>query len=353
MRRKIALVIYSLGMGGAEKVVSDLSFQFAREHDVTLILFDTSRMYYPYAGELLDINCPSADGFVPRAMMFLKRANVLRQIFRVRRFDTIISIMEHASFPAILANRKTIAANHCNPERNFSRFDWLFARWLYPRAHKVVAVSRDGMRIFAEKLGLQNLDCLYNPVNLPRIRQLATEHPAIAMPGKYLVAAGRLSPEKDFTNLINAYAMSKLRETHQLLIMGEGNGREVLEQQIRTLGLENRVRLPGFIANPYPYIAGAECLVLSSRHEGFPVILIEALGLGKPVIATDCETGPREIVRHGENGLLVPVGDTQALAEALDSVCLDDAVHACLQEKAAGSVQHLDIARVAEQWLAL
>lgn len=353
MRKKIALVVYSLGMGGAEKVVSDLSFQFAREHDVTLILFDSTRMYYPYAGELLDINCPSADGFVPRAMMFLKRANLLWQIFRVKHFDTIISVMEHASFPAILASRKTIAANHCNPVRNFSRFDWLFARWLYPRAHKVIAVSRDGMRIFAEKLALRNLDCLYNPVNLRRIRQLAAERPALVMQGKYLVAAGRLSPEKDFASLIHAYATSKLRDTHQLLIMGEGNERQALEQQIRTLGLENRVLLPGFIANPYPYIVGAECLVLSSRHEGFPVILIEALGLGKPVIATDCETGPREIVSHGENGLLVPVGDVQALAEAMNVLCLDETVHAGLQEAAAGSVQHLDINRVAEQWLSL
>lgn len=353
MRKKIALVIYSLGMGGAEKVVSDLSFQFAREHDVTLILFDSRRMYYPYAGELLDIDCPSVNGFVPRAFNFLKRAHLLLRIFRTKHFDTIISVMEHASFPAILASRKTIAANHCNPEQNFSRFDWLFARWLYPRARKVVAVSHDGMRIFAEKLCLKNLNYLYNPVNLQRIRQLATEHPAISMQGKYLVAAGRLSPEKDFVNLIDAYAISTLKDTHQLLILGEGNEREALEQQVRRLGLEQQVRLPGFITNPYPYMASAECLVLSSRHEGFPVILIEALGLGKPVIATDCETGPREIVCDGENGLLVPVADAQALAQAMDRVCLDADIRHRLQENAAGSVEHLDITKVAEQWLAL
>ncbi len=125
-------------------MVSDLSFQFAKQHDVTLILFDGSQRYYPYAGELIDIQCPSKEGFLPKVFNFLDRASQLRRIFNVRHFDTIISVMEHASFPAILASRQTIAANHCNPERNFTRFDWLFARWLYPRAKKVIAVSREG-----------------------------------------------------------------------------------------------------------------------------------------------------------------------------------------------------------------
>ncbi len=111
--------------------------------------------------------------------------------------------------------------------------------------------------------------------------------------------------------------------------------------------------MPGFMRNPYPYIAKARCLVLSSLHEGFPVILIEALGLGRPVISTDCETGPREIIRDGENGLLVPTNDPQALAIALDRVCLDADLHQQFQQHAALSVEYLDIEKVAEQWLAL
>ncbi|MDD5394563.1 MAG: glycosyltransferase [Thiothrix sp.] len=351
LRKKIALVVYSLGMGGAEKVVSDLSFQFAKQHDVTLILFDTSRMYYPYAGELVDMRSPSKQGFVPRAFNFLERAWQLHGIFRRKQFDTIIGVMEHASFPAILASRKTIAANHCNPARNFSSVDWLFAKWLFPRAKKVVAVSKDGMRIFQERLGLQNLGYLYNPVNLTRIRNLAEEHPAIRLDGQYIVAAGRLCPEKDFANLIDAYAQSQARHSHQLLILGEGKERPALERQVKELGLGQQVRLPGFMPNPYPYIAKAQCLVLSSQHEGFPVILLEALGLGCPIIATDCETGPREIVRHGENGLLVPVADSPALSEAIDRVCLDEAVQACFRQEASPSVAALDIAQVAERWL--
>ena len=353
LRRKIALVVYSLGMGGAEKVVSDLSFQFAKQHDVTLILFDGSRMYYPYAGELIDIHCPSKHGFLAKVFNFLDRANQLRRIFKIKRFDTIISVMEHANFPSILASRLTIAANHCNPERNFSRFDWLFARWLYPRAKKVVAVSREGMRIFQQHLNLKNLDCLYNPVNLYRIRQLAQERPAVTLDEPYIVAAGRLSPEKNFTSLLDAYAQSQARESFKLLILGEGSERATLEQHIKDKGLEQRVILPGFMRNPYPYIHKSRCLVLSSLHEGFPVILIEALGLGRPVISTDCETGPREIIVQGENGLLVPINDVAALSDALDRVCLDDALHAHFQDNAIPSVEYLDIEKVAEQWLAL
>lgn len=353
VRKKIALIVYSLGMGGAEKVVSDLSFQFAKQHDVTLILFDGESMYYPYAGELIDIHCPSRDGLVARFFNFLERARQLRAIFRVKRFDTIISVMEHASFPAILASRETIAANHCNPDRNFSQFDWLFAKWLYPRAKKVVAVSHDGVDIFRKRLGLQNLGCLHNPINLHNIHELAREHPAFRVEGKYLVAAGRLSPEKDFLTLINAYSASAVKEDFQLVILGEGKERSRLESRIRELGLQQQVHLPGFMRNPYPYIANAHCLVLSSQHEGFPVILIEALGLGKPVISTDCETGPREIIVDGENGLLVPVNAVSALSKALERLCLDESLYRYCQQNALPSVENLDIEKVAEQWLAL
>lgn len=352
-RRKIALVVYSLGMGGAEKVVSDLSFQFAKQHDVSVILFDNRSPYYPYAGELIDINCPSKDGFFSKAFNFLERTLQLRRIFRVTQFDTIISVMEHANFPAILASRDTIAANHCNPERNFTRFDWLFARWLYPKARKVVAVSQAGMQIFSRHLQLRNLDCLYNPVNLARIRELALEYPAISIEGRYIVAAGRLSPGKNFTGLIRAYAVSQVIKQFKLVILGEGDERPRLERLIRELRLEQQVLLPGFMHNPYPYIANAHCLVLSSLHEGFPVILIEALGLGKPVIATDCETGPREIVYPGENGLLVPVDDTAAMSVALEQMCLDEAVYEVYCRNTLPSVEYLDIERVAEKWLAL
>lgn len=352
-RKKIALIVYSLDMGGAEKVASDLSFQFAKQHDVSMILFDTAHMYYPYAGELINLDSPSVEGSLSRFLNFLHRASQLRQVFKIKQFDTIIGIMEHASFPAILASRKTIAANHCNPERNFSHSAWLFAKWLYPKAHKVVAVSKDGMDIFQRRLGLKNLCCLYNPVNLKRVRTLANEEPAVRVTTPYIVAAGRLRPEKNFAGLIAAYAQSNAREHYKLLILGEGDERPHLEQRIAQLGLESQVLLPGFMANPYPYIVNAHFQVLSSLHEGFPVILVEALSLGRPVIATDCETGPREIIEHEKNGLLVAPNNVEALTQAIDRMCGDPALHTCCSENARGSVEHLDIEKVAEQWLAL
>jgi glycosyltransferase involved in cell wall biosynthesis len=182
---------------------------------------------------------------------------------------------------------------------------------------------------------------------------LAKERPAITLDEPYIVAAGRLSPEKNFTSLLDAYAQSQACVSFKLLILGEGPERATLEQYIKNQGLEQRVVLPGFMRNPYPYINNARCLVLSSLHEGFPVILIEALGLGRPVISTDCETGPREIIVQGENGLLVPTNDVAALADALDQVCLDDVLHTHFQDNAIASVAYLDIEKVAEQWLAL
>lgn len=352
-RRKIVLVVYSLGMGGAEKVVSDLSFEFAKRHDVTLVLFDGQRRYYPYAGELLDFACPSRDAWWEKLWTFGLRTWRLYRLFQQRRFDTIISVMEHANFPSILASRQTLAANHCNPERNFSRLDWWFASWLYPKARRLVTVSQQGKQIFEQRLGLTNVTCLYNPLDLRRIHALAKEPPVMAMDGAYMVAAGRLSPEKDFSSLLGAYAASQARQQFKLVLLGEGEERPALEAKVRALGLEGRVWLPGFVSNPYPYFAQARCLVLSSLHEAFPLVLLEALALGCPVVATDCPTGPAEIVKPKQNGLLVPLGDVAALAQGMDALCLDDALHRQCQAHAPASVAHLDISKVAEQWLAL
>jgi N-acetylgalactosamine-N,N'-diacetylbacillosaminyl-diphospho-undecaprenol 4-alpha-N-acetylgalactosaminyltransferase len=109
----------------------------------------------------------------------------------------------------------------------------------------------------------------------------------------------------------------------------------------------------GFIANPYPYLVNAKCLVLSSLHEGFPVILAEALACGCPVIATRCETGPEEIIDHEKNGLLIPVNDTYALAEAMNKLLNDPVLYGAIKQNTRSSVQHLDIEEVAKRWLEL
>ena len=132
-----------------------------------------------------------------------------------------------------------------------------------------------------------------------------------------LVAAGRLHPQKDFPTLLKAFALLRASRDVRLIILGEGEQRSLLERMVRELGLEESVSLPGFVANPYPYFRSADTFVLSSLYEGMPNVLLQALALGTPVVATRCHSGAQEVLTDTSFGRLVPPGDTKAMAAAM------------------------------------
>jgi glycosyltransferase involved in cell wall biosynthesis len=142
-----------------------------------------------------------------------------------------------------------------------------------------------------------------------------------------ILGVGRLSPQKGFATLIRAFSQVRQTRLARLLILGEGRERPMLEALVRELGLEQDVKLPGFTTNPYPYMSQASLFVLSSRWEGLPGVLIEALYCGTPVISTDCPSGPREILKGGLYGQLVPVDDVGALAPAIEMALAGKAPH--------------------------
>lgn len=352
--KKIAFVIHSLGRGGAEKVVSELSIYWQQKaYEVTLILF-SDEIGYPIGGKVICLDIPSGQGIVERGVILLKRAWQLRKIYQKTKFDLVIAIMESASFPSILVNKQTIASNHCNPDLYFSEAEWKVASYLFPKTQKVVCVSKVAMQAFKNRLPSSTpLLTIYNPIDFTRLKYYSQQNPVVQIEGKYIIAVGRLELQKRFDRLLQAYADSKLRYEAKLLVLGEGSLRAQLEQQIQDLGLEGQVLMPGNIENPHPNIAGAEFLALSSDHEGFPMVLIEALAIGKPVISTDCATGPNEIIQQGQNGLLVPVENILALRDALDELYFNKPLQHYLSKNAASSVAHLSIDKIAERWEAL
>jgi len=130
---------------------------------------------------------------------------------------------------------------------------------------------------------------------------------------------GRLAKQKDFSTLLAAMGILRMEYglEARLIILGEGNERKKLGDMARSLGLEGAIDMPGFVPEPFPYMARASIFVLSSAWEGSPNVLIEALAIGVPVVSTDCPSGPREILQGGKYGRLVPVGDSEALARAM------------------------------------
>ena len=200
-------------------------------------------------------------------------------------------------------------------------------RRLYRDIDKVVAVSQGVAEDTRTITGLpaDKLCVVRNPVITPRLNQqaaTAVSHPWLTTEEQppVILAAGRLTRQKDFATLLRAFAHLRSQQSVRLIILGEGGLRQELTALARSLNIDQDVDLPGHADNPYPLMAGAQLFVLSSAWEGSPNVLTEALALGTPVVATDCPSGPREILEHGKFGPLVAVGDDLAMAQAMQQV---------------------------------
>lgn len=220
--------------------------------------------------------------------------------------------------------------NHISTATQQTQSKWLrsvpvLMRRYFPLADLVVApsvgVSEDVMAITG--LPGSRIAVVHNPVFRPEIIELSqrpVDHPWLAdRAAPVLVAAGKLKPQKDFATLLKAFAKVREKRPVHLLILGEGAERSALEQLVGELGIAADVDMPGYVENPYPYFRQADVFVLSSAWEGLPNVLIEAMACGCPVVATDCPSGPSEILDQGRIGRLVPVGDVSALAAAIDA----------------------------------
>lgn len=204
---------------------------------------------------------------------------------------------------------------------------YLPMRWLYPQADEIVAVSQGVADDTAQIIGVasERIRVIHNPVIAPDLLAHGAEpvaHPFLT-PKRVpvIVGSGRFTRQKDFPTLLRAFARLQAQQPCRLLILGDGEPAERarLDALAAELGISENLSMPGFLGNPYAYIAKCDLFVLSSIWEGSPTVLTEALALGVPVVATDCPSGPSEITQNGRYGRLVPMQDPQALADAMAS----------------------------------
>lgn len=332
-RKSIVFVINSLGGGGAERVLAHL-LAGMQDHlarfDTHLVLLDREEEHHPVPSwvqkHVLDAQYqlrPSVlrlvralRELVPAVTLsFLNRANCANVIAgRVLRYPCIISERVHTS--SHLQGGSMAAVNKA------------IIRLTYQFADRVIAVSEGVRHELIENYGVadRKVEVIHNPIDQRRIAVQGSERPSIELPDRYILGVGRLAANKNFPLLIRAYLEAGIED--QLIIMGAGEQRGALERLISELGLERRVRLIGYVQNPYPIIKAARMFVSSSNAEGFPNALVEAMALGCPVVATDCDSGPMEIltgrmtarctgVTLGRYGILVPVNSIECLAAAI------------------------------------
>jgi glycosyltransferase involved in cell wall biosynthesis len=329
-RRRIAFYLPSLNGGGAERVVLTVAgYVAARGLPTDLVL---AKAVGPYLSEvapgvrIVDLRSGGVMASLPRLTAYLKKTNP----------GVLFSAMDHANVVAMLSSAiahskaRTIVSVRTNVSSSLGRGAPLkgrivrfLMRHFYRRAHRVIAVSHGVAQDLIGAIGVppEKVEVIYNPVDLETIdRKLEAPapHPWLAdetIP--VILAVGRMKEAKDHSTLIRAFSLVVPRRACRLIILGDGEQRGELESQIRNLGLEKYVDLPGFALNPFPFMKRARVFVLSSTREGLPNSLIEALACGCTVVSTDCPSGPDEILEHGTYGRLVPPREPRAMAEAI------------------------------------
>ena len=348
--KKIAIIIADLDLGGGQRVAINLARALAKKNDVSIVFFQDNEIHYEAPGDLVHLDCPQKNSLFGKAFNVFKRAYKLRKLFKEKKYDHVYGFMETANFPTAIAFPNAALSVHCNP-RELNFFETFLLKATYPRVKNVIAVSEDVASILRSDFNLKNVSRIYNPIDVEDV--VAQVEKPYEHPKPYIVALGRFHEVKRYDLLIDAYAKSKMQQECDLIIVGDGELRPELEAQVEKLELQNKVHFAGTQNNPYPYLAAAKFLTLSSRTEAFPMVLIEALALQCPVVATDCPTGPREIVRHGENGLLVENENIDAFSQAIDKLYFDQDLQKTFKDNAIASIQHLSGDAIAEEWLKL
>ncbi|MGI6165851.1 MAG: glycosyltransferase [Limnochordia bacterium] len=381
--KNVALIVYSLEGGGAERVTSTLSQELAKRHNLYVVVFSSDDIAYDFGGELIDLNLKSRPSLPGKLFNLLLRTLSLRRVKKKLKLDCSISLMESANLPNVLSRRKERVIISFHSSRLARRL-WDPSR----KADWIVGVSKDLSKKLIEDLDMPvaKVRTIYNPIDVDYLQSCSVTESghlsALGTGGEGLVIAtmGRLTHAKGHWHLIRA--MTRVKEAIPdvvLSIFGEGELRSYLSKLIEQLQLEDTVHLFGYQSNPFMYVKNAGIFVLPSLYEGFSMVLCEAMALGVPVIDTHCKSGPREILdpngrfdgpldsmEFAEYGLLIPTCDgtrydaSQALtkeetilAESVIELASNAVLRQEYSERGKMRASHFDVKHIAKKWEAL
>ena len=327
---RIALFLRYLGGGGAERVMLNLAcglFQYGVKVDLVLgKAWGPHLEKIPPEVQLIDLGASGLLSTTLALTQYLRREQPLVLLSGLHYTNEIAIWAKHlagVSTRVIVSEHNTFSHAIKHTSKTKRHLLPFFIKHFYPWADSIVAVSQGVASDLAHSTGLpiDNIQVIYNPVITPELLEKAKKplaHPWFA-PGEppVILGVGKLEAQKDFSNLIRAFAQVRKVCPARLMVLGWGSEQPKLEELVQKLGLEKDVDLLGFVDNPYAYMARAPMFVLSSAWEGLPTVLVEAMAVGTPVVSTDCKSGPAEILDGGQYGILTPVSDSQALADGI------------------------------------
>ena len=349
---RIVFVQAGLGPGGAEKVVNLLAHHRAHLGDEVHVLSLTGRnssSYFPYDASIglrsmsPDRQKGSSVIRLAKSVWWLRRQLLDLQPAIVISFLTKVNVM--TALAGIGLRIPILISERNNPQRQAANRLWIPIAALTANLATRLVMQTDGARHALPRRLKAKSTVIGNPSQPPA--NVGTS----ANGGKRLVAVGRLEAQKGFDLLLEAFERIARRHTGSTLtIFGEGVDRRALESLSKQLGIAGQVKFAGVTATPGAWIGEADVFVLSSRYEGFPNALLEALGAGLPVVAFDCPWGPSSMIKSGENGLLVPAENTTALAAALNRLLGDSDLKRRLADAAPDAARRFSIDKVMEDW---
>jgi glycosyltransferase involved in cell wall biosynthesis len=364
---RVTVVSAQLADGGAERVAIDLCC-YLRDTGRTVTLLtlsgDLPDAYRAPEGVLRE----RVEARLLPPSLFHRLWYLVNRVIGIRRKitsyapDVVVTFIDKVNILVLISLFGTgipvVVSERLHPAHNPIAGVWKFARRLiYPLARAVTVQTEDGAEWFRQHSLIKRPHVIANAVRHLRDldgkadRSVGRDETVPAQP--FALAIGRLAGQKGFDLLLEAFCQSALAVAGwQLVILGEGPERGALEQQARKLGIGDMVRFPGFV-DVGPFLRKAGLFVMSSRYEGFPNALVEAMQIGLPCLSFDCPSGPRDLIKHEQNGLLIPPQDIAALAAALARLAADPDLRERLGAGAAGVNQQFSQARIYGKWLAL
>ena len=320
--KRIAFLFAHLHKGGMQKAVSNISCALPSHFKQYIVFFGTENPGFEYSGEMVNLDAAGdpGSGAVRKAANFLHRRRRLQQFIDDNRIDTVVSFGEAANIVNTLTRRKrTVLSVRVSIEEGladtggYAAIYRAMVKRLYRRADKIVAVSEALARQLNGLYGVPSdiVQVIYNLYDINKIQRLSKEAIPASMNAIFdaptLITVGSLVYQKGHEFLIRGFAAAKQKIPElQLVIVGRGELQARLQEIATEMRVAECVHFLGFDTNPYKYLARSRVFALTSRFEGFPNVLAEAMICGLPVIATDCPTGPREILGDSEYGILLP-----------------------------------------------
>lgn len=378
-RKKIRLLFLlpSLAGGGAERCALNILKLLPR--DTYSAYLGVIKVAGPFLGEVpADVKLvefsPQVGRLVrklpiPAGKGFLVTAMQLREVINYIKPEIVLSFMPEMSLPTFLV--RCFNASHpftwIVSEQNATRIKLeqvieskvkrlILSQGIkraYSAADHIKTISEGLKRDLVEHFQIpsKNIVSIYNPVDVSQVQQRAHEPISFAWPKeKVILGVGKLTKQKGFDILIQAFAKIRPQVAAKLVILGRGEEKEQLIALAHQLGVADQVVFPGFVDNPWACMARADVFVLSSRWEGFANVIVEAMASGTAVIATKCDHGPGEIITQGKNGLLVPVGDVETLAGTISKVLEDQGLTASLREAGQRRALDFDVQQICSRY---